>query len=335
VIELAILLSLTPIVLFTYHRAPVRLHYVLTALPAIAIFVGASITIFKHRLWQITISALMLILATIWSYQVLSSLAIVNEQTAPQGMNEPLKAARDVAYSLPDDGRVVVMHTQSPNYYQRGEPAIWKVLLWNRPHRITNGWSLLLLPDEPAYLMTEHDGIHAWQEMRDTGIMDERLIQYNPMQGAQPYFMQPYDGVTLPPQTIMLDEPVTFDSGLQLLGWYSRHVDGQVRVSMLYQAVSNPPNDLSLRQFTHLRYAAEVEADISGEPAYIDDIELTLSWQQGDKMIAIAAFTPIEDSGTFFVDIGHYSLSTGQRYQHSNGADYLRFGAFDWTRNES
>jgi hypothetical protein len=60
-----------------------------------------------------------------------------------------------------------------------------------------------------------------------------------------------------------------------------------------------------------------------------------LSWQQGDKMIAIAAFTPIEDSGTFFVDIGHYSLSTGQRYQHSNGADYLRFGAFDWTRNES
>jgi hypothetical protein len=112
-------------------------------------------------------------------------------------------------------------------------------------------------------------------------------------------------------------------------------VGGQIRVSMLYQAGRNPPADPSLRQFTHLRYAANVEADIIGEPAYIDDIELTLSWQQGDKMIAIAAFTPIEDSGTFFVDIGHYSLSTGQRYQHSNGADYLRFGAFDWTRNES
>jgi hypothetical protein len=249
-------------------------------------------------------------------------------------MNEPLKAPRAVAYSLPDDGRIVVMHTQSPDYYQRGEPAIWKVLLWDRPHRITNGWSLLLLPDEPAYLMTEIDGIHAWQEMEDTGIMDENFIQYDPMAGAQVYYMQPYDGEKLPQQTIWLDEPVTFDTGLQLLGWYTRRVHSQVRVSMLYQAVSNPPDDPSLRQFTHLRYAADVEAGNISDPAYIDDVELTQSWQQGDRLIVLAAFTPEEHSGTFYVDVGQYALNSGQRYQHSQNADFLRFGSFEWSRDE-
>jgi hypothetical protein len=249
-------------------------------------------------------------------------------------MNTPLKAMRDVAYSLPDDGRMVVMHTQSPDYYQRGEPAIWKVLLWNRPQHITNGWSLLLLPDEPAYLMTEIDGIHAWQEMEATGIMDERLIQYDPMPGAQPYYMQPYNGETLPPQAIMLDEPITFDSGLKLLGWYTRNLHTQIRVSMLYEAVSNPPDDPTLRQFGHLRHAANVETGNVGEPAYIDDIELTQSWRMGDKLVAIAAFTPEEDSGVFYVDIGHYSLQTGERYLHSEGADFVRFGPFEWSRED-
>ncbi|MDQ7033741.1 MAG: glycosyltransferase family 39 protein [Anaerolineae bacterium] len=332
IIELTALLLLTPTLLFTYHRAPVRLHYILTALPALAIISGASAMLLKRRIWHIATTGIAIVLVAIWSYQILSSLAIVNQQTAPQGINEPLKAPRTVAYSLPDDGRVVVMHTQSPDYYQRGEAAIWKVLLWNRPQRITNGWSVLLLPNEPSYLMTEIDGIHAWQEMRDTGIMDDNLIQYDPLLGAPPYYMQPYDGETLPPQAIMLDEPVTFDSGLQLLGWYTRHVDGQVRVSMLYQAISNPPDDASLRQFTHLRYAADVENGAMDELAYIDDIELTLSWQQGDRLIAIAAFTPSEDSGTFYVDVGQYSLNTGERYLNSTGTDTLRFGAFEWSR---
>ena len=111
-------------------------------------------------------------------------------------------------------------------------------------------------------------------------------------------------------------------------------MDGQVRVSMLYQAVSDPPDDPSLRQFTHLRYAENVNADIMGDPAYIDDIELTLSWREGDRLVAIAAFTPEEDSGTFYVDVGHYSLNTSQRYGHSDGGDYLRFGEFDWSREE-
>jgi hypothetical protein len=129
-----------------------------------------------------------------------------------------------------------------------------------------------------------------------------------------------------------LDDPVTFDTGLQLLGWYTRRVHSQVRVSMLYQATTNPPDDASLRQFTHLRYAADVESASMGDPAYIDDIELTRSWQQGDRLIAIAAFTPVEDSATFYVDVGQYSLNSGQRFQHSEGADSLRFGAFGWTR---
>ena len=331
-LELLIVLPASSLILFSAHQVPVRLHYLLIAFPAVALLIGLATELFKNRFWTSGITIATLTLAILWSNQIIGSLGLASQQAAPMGMNTPLKARRDVAYNLPDDNHPVVMHTQSPNYYQRGEPAMWKVLLWDRPHQITNGWSVLLLPDEPAYLMTEISGIHAWQEMRDTGIMDDQLIRYDPLPGAQPHFMQPYDGARLPEQVTRLDEPVLFDTGLQLLGWYTRHVDGQLRISMLYEALTPPPDDLSLRQFTHVREAADVEAGNIGAPTYSDDIELTIAWQQGDRLIAIAAVTPQEDRGAFYVDIGQYSLDTGVRYSHSGGSDFIRFGPFDWSR---
>lgn len=325
-IELTLILLIAPIVLFTYQRAPVRLHYLLTALPALALMVGLSVLLPWHK--GKGIAALMLFLAVLWSGQILHSLALANAQVAPNGINTPLKVRRDVAYSLPPDG-VAVMHTQTEDYRNRGEPAIWKVLFWDRPHRVANGWATLILPPEPAHLMYEIDHYDAWHEIHHNGLMDERLIRYDPLPGAQEHYNQPYDGATVPANYTRLASPVMFDNGLQLLGWEARQAGGLLRVAVLYEAWRDPTPHVTLQQFTHLRIAENREA---AQPDLTADSPLTDAWRAGDRIVALASARPDVETATFHITVGQYLLETGQRLTTEDGRDSIELGAVGWVR---
>lgn len=347
-IEFVVILAIAPILLFTYQRAPVRLHYLLPALPSIALLIGMSVqrlslpatmerglrgaeenrrdTSHPYREWLSI--GIMLVLALIWSGQILHSLALVDTQVAPNGINTPLKVRRDVAYSLPPDG-VAVMHTQTEDFINRGEPAIWKVLFWDRPHRVTNGWSTLILPPEPSHLMYEIDHFYAWHEIAYNGLMDERMVRYDPLQGAQEHYNQPYDGETLPENYQLLDDPVTFANGLQVLGWEARQEGDLLRVAIVYEALSDPAPDVTLQQFTHFRLSENREAV---QPDIIEDIPLTNAWRAGDRIVSLTSARPDSNSATYFVTIGQYLLEAAPRIMLDDGRDSHELGSVEWTR---
>lgn len=327
VLELALLIALTPIALFTYHTTTVRLHYLLGVLPAVAIVAGYAVALINQQRIRLTLFVLTVALCGIWSVQALDSLQIASERATPNGINTPLSVPRSIARSVPDD-RIPVMHTQSTDLVYRGEPAIWKTLFWNREHRVADGWSTLILPDEPAYLMTDYDGIHAIQEVAYAGLRDERFQLIQVLEGTQYFMVQPYDGAALPQPMIRLDEPVTFETGLRLIGWYARAAGQQMRISLVYEALSDPLPQADLRQFTHIR--AVDAPDV--QPLYYGDLPLTQAWQAGDHLITIAVVTPQESSGDYLVDIGHYALASGVRYAHDGGGDALRLGPFSWAQ---
>ncbi len=329
IVEIVLLLLLPPILLFTYHRAPVRLHYMLTMLPGLALLVGFGMTLLKHLGWRFAYGVGLLVLAAIWTIQASSSLQLANEQVAPGGINTPLLAVRDVVQAVPEDG-IIVAHTQSEDIYGRGEPAIWKVLLWDRPHRITSGWSTLILPPQRSYLMMEVSDYYAWHELRYTGLMDENFVRFDPLPGAPPYYMQPYDGESLPPQMIPLEDPITFDSGLRMIGWYSWQDGAVLRVSIVYEALTDPAFAGTLQQFAHLRRTGNTDV----QPAYIQDVPLTNSWRAGDHLIALVGFFPEESAETFTVTIGQYLLETGTRFLHDGEEDSVLLEPIVWEAGE-
>lgn len=323
-VELILVQIAAPLLVFTYHSSPVRLHYMLPALPAIAIAAGASVLLLRTRMRIFTMT-IMALIAFAWTFQGLFSLNTASDRITSNGIGAPLSVPRQVAQSIPDNGRVV-MHTQSADIVSRAEPAMWHNLLWDRPHNIVDGWSILLLPNEPAYLMTEIDGIHAWQEMRDAGLMTS-LQTYKPIPDASPYYSQFYDGEADPEGFQWLNEPLPFESGLTLLAWKARQVDHQLRLSALWQITDQTGE--SVQQFAHLLPADNPQ----GEPVAFGDLPLAFTpWQTGDRLISIAVFVP-SVAGEYVVRLGHYQLTNGQRYLTQTGSDSFVTKEFEW-RNE-
>ena len=268
-------------------------------------------------------------LALIWTGQVWHSLSLLSEQVPENGgVGVPLGGLQKVADALPEDALPVVHVIGSDTFYD-GDPATWAVLLWDRPHILADGMSALVLPDEPATLMTIVDGIHAWQEMQRNGVMDDELSQVNPLPGLPPYHMQPYDGESIPEEAfILLDEPIPFETGVTLYGWQAWRVDHQVRLSTLYK-IDRVPAPGQYHQFTHLRIEDNLD-DV--QPTLIGDTSLSYhSWRAGDWLIAIAVFEPGDLAAPFWFDIGHYQPGETYRYQRMDegGGDTVRLGAFD------
>lgn len=327
--ELALILLFAPILTFTYHRTPVHLHYALVGFVGLALLAGAATLLLKRPLYRRAVVALMLIIGTVWGLQVGDSLLRLTRQIAPDGMAMPLGVLQAVANQVPDD-RPVVMHIDGTDPYFEGGPAIWSVLFWDREHLLAQGWQVLILPDEPVYLMTGVDGIHAYQTMQHTGLLDDRLWTIQPLPDVFPYPVQPYDGETAPQGFIMLDEAVAFESGLVLEGWQVQRVDHQVRLLTLYRVESLSPV-LPVQQFAHLR----TEAGLSREqPDAVGDSGLSAhSWRVGDRLIASAVFEPGALQPPFWFDVGHYPAGQPWRFSRLDGdGDSLRVGP--WTESD-
>ncbi len=335
-VELAVVLLIATIITFAYHSTPARLHYQLGALPAMALLIGTSITFFmpnlatvsvkRHRVSWLFSSGICLtigLLACIWSIQLSQAFTQIQDKVAPNGIGSLLKAPYQVVQAIPDDAPILV-HTVSDDVTNRGEPATWAVLLWEREHRVIDGWSVLILPPEPAYFLSEESSIPAWEELDAAGLITESRYFY-PVEGMPSYYLTRYAATAAPQGFTALPTPIAFENGLTLVSWKARQMVDRLRLSTLYRIESLPAAGM-YRQFTHLRDAATLTAE---QPLLIADVPLsTHNWRIGDTLIVIADFFP-SAPGEFWFDVGQYEAAQGQRFPRQDGqGDSLRLGTF-------
>lgn len=307
---------------FMRHSTPVFPHYLLGALPAAALLVSGSTHLLSTRSWRITVTIVLLALAFYWSGQIERSLALAGRYEAPNGLGTPLGILRSAAYGLPDDVPALLFtHGDDPN--SDGEAAIFSVLWWDRPHRISDGESLLILPPEPAWLMATLSPFPAWEELRAGGLApDAAILRFPRREGAAPFVAVRYDGTSLP-TAFTLVEPVRFASGAQLEAWRVRRIGQRLRVSTLWRVVDAPPA-ATIQQFHHLRTSDRLQ----GEPFMGADVPLSVhQWRRGDYLVVMGDFFDVP-AGDYWVDIGHYTLPDVTRLLRADGGDHVRLGAF-------
>ncbi len=153
---------------FLRHTTPVLPHYQLVALPALALLVGAATTLVNRQLWRWGVSAAVLALAVAWTTQIALSLERASLERPPQSaLSSILRESRDAAFAIPRD-RAAIFYTHGDDPAISGEVAVFRVLLWDHPHaRIVDGTTTLILPSEPAALMSTLAPFQAWEELVD------------------------------------------------------------------------------------------------------------------------------------------------------------------------
>jgi hypothetical protein len=260
-----------------------------------------------------------LILTLAWTLLLSHSLTVAGQIETPNGLGTPLKQLRAAAYNLPADVPALLFtHGDNPNI--DGEAAIFEVLWWDRPHRIIQGNSVLILPEESVYLMATLAPFPAWEELEISGLVDDPLT-FDRREGALPFVATHYDGATQPAGFRPV-EPVLFEDGAQLEGWRTRRIGDRLRISTLWRVIDPPPN-ATIQQFHHLRAVGNDELLIGA------DVPLSMErWQVGGRVIVMGDFFDVPP-GRYTVDIGHYTLPDVVRIPHAKNADFIRLDPFE------
>lgn len=305
---------------FVRHSTPVFVHYLLVALPALALLAGAALKLLPWRGWRGLVVAVHLLVAAVWSAQLVGSLALASVEETPNGLGTPLSVLREAAYSVPDDLPVIFFtHGDDPNV--DGEAAVFEALWWGRPHRIVRGDSLLILPSTPATLMSTLAPIQAWEELTASSLA-EAASKMPRRAGADPFVLTTYDGEAEPAGFTPIG-PLRFEDGTVLEGWRVRRVGPRLRVSTLWRVEAVPTGE-TLQQFHHLRPASRPDSeDFEGS-----DVPLSVQrWQVGDRLVVMGDFFDIP-AGDYVIDIGHYRLSDGTRIVTDEGDTLTQIGPF-------
>ncbi len=262
---------------------------------------------------------LMLLIASGWTGLLAQGLTLAGTVATPNGLGTPLKVTRQAARSVPTDAPVwFFTHGDDPNV--DGEAAVFKALWWDREHQIVPGGSLLVLPDEPAYLMATLRYIQAWEELENANLVaDEWTVPRR--EGTQSFVATDYAGEQAPAGFTLLDDPILLADGAQLLGWQVRWVGRRLRLSTLWKVVHTPSPGV-YQQFHHLYATADSTA-----PLQIADVPIAAHhWRVGDHLIVMGDFF-VDDVAESWVDIGHYTLPAVERIARTDGGDgVIRLG---------
>ena len=330
---------------FIRHTTPVLPHYLLVALPGLALAAGASLTLLQRRWWPLLAGGATLILAAGWFGQLALTLDDAAEVRPPESaLSSILNEPRDALAALPV-GLPILFHGHGDDPAISGEAAVFNVLLWGRPDsRVINGETLLVLPPFPAALMATVPPFQAWEELVAAGL-SEPTVESPRRHPSDPFIAALYDGVS-EPQGFTDIEAVALADGSALEGWRARRVGDRLRLSTLWQ-VDNLPPDATIQQFHHL-YPLGAEAAAAcqrGEtpvvddwvaltnqpPAYNSDVPLSAHvWRSGDRLIVMADVFDLPP-GAYALRTGHYTLPDVARIPRTDGNDgAVDVGAFCW-----
>lgn len=292
---------------FLHHKTTPLLQYQLVALPALFLAAGSVAGLVRRRTWGLPLAAIALAIAVIQALPVARGLGVVAHRLTPGGIGTPLARPRAAARSLMD-GRPIVVHAHgdAPEFF--GDVAGFSVLLWDYPHRIVDGQSVLLVPDEPAHLLATFADLPAWGEAGASELAGE--VQTFPRrEGEPPYVALTVEGTN--PSGFRPVEPLTLANGAQLRGWRVRSADGRLRFTVWWRLVGPLVPD-RYHQFNHLRSAQRLEPGT--ESLAVHDVPLSShAWQVGDTLIAWADFDRPTEAGPFWMDVGMYTWPEVER----------------------
>ncbi len=310
---------------FLRHSSPVLIHYALIALPAAAIAVGAAARLMRGRAWAIAACGAAVILASVWTSQIADTLARASVERPPNSaLSSILNESRDAARAAADP---ILFFTHGDDPALHGEAAVFRALLWERPHRILNGETLLILPSSPATLMATLAPFQMWEELEAGGLAEE--MRAHPRRaGALPFVSTAYDGQTLPDGFIPID-PLALADDTTLIGWRWRMVGERLRISTLWR-VDGDALPGTVQAFHHLRRA---DSPADSPPDHVSDVPLSrATWRAGDHVVVMADFFGIAPGTTWTIDTGRYTLEDGARIparppERAPGAS-IRLGTF-------
>lgn len=308
-------LLIAPPLLFTRHSTPVLIHYLLTALPAVALLLAWL----AHRTHWLKHAVTVLVMgaALVWVGGLFRAFPYAAAHHTPNGLATPLGTLQHAANQVTPPA-LYVTHGDNPN--TQGEPAIFTVLWWGQDVRIIDGRSVLILPPYPATIMFTERPFQAWEEMRASDLFAD-LREIPRRDGVEPWQVTPYDGDTFPAGFTLLDEPVTFAHGGVLLGWRTYTIGTRTRVSTLWRA--DGAIGANVQQFHHLRTSTPQ----TGAPFAVSDVSVRgHTWQAGDLVIVMGDFIDLAP-GDYAVEVGHYTLPDVTRIPHAAG-DLVQLGTF-------
>ena len=300
--------AISATLVFLRSKTPAFAQYQLAALPALFLAAGSVAGLIKRRRWKVTVTILALLIALIQTAPLVQGLGVVAYKLTPGGLGTPLARPRAAARSLMD-GRPIVVHAYGdvPEFF--GDVAAFDVLLWDYPHRIVDGRSVLLIPRQAAHLLSTFPDLPAWSEARAAELGGE--ARTFPRREGEP----PYLALTLEeagdPSGFWPVEPLTLGNGAQLRGWRVRSEGDRLRIVTWWKLVG-PLHPGRYHQFNHLRSAQSLEPGVEALAGH--DVPLSShTWQEGDTLITWADFDRPSEAGPLWVDVGMYTWPDVQR----------------------
>ena len=290
--------ALCGLLLFTRGKAPPQIHYQLVAVPALWLMAGGLLHAWRRytRLWLALFTMIMIVQAV----TVVGALDRVSDELVPGGMGTPLRYPQAVVTALSSNGYPIVTESLGSNTAYDGDAALFDVLLRGQPHRLVDGGTSLLIPDEPAHLLFTFASLPAFQIATGLGL-DGVWRNYPRRQNEPPYVVLTRQA---PARLGRYFTPIQVDltNGATLLGYRAEPLGEGRRLRLLtYWQITRPPADNHFQQFNHL-YLRD-----GAEPAAVSDIYTSSrAWQQGDHLISWAEFDrPAGELDHF--DVGMYS----------------------------
>ena len=316
-----------PLVFLRSKTAPLP-QYQLAALPALCLAAGSVAGLVRGRRWRLAVTALAVAVAAVQAAPVAQGLGVVARRLTRGGIGTPLGRPRAVAQGLMD-GRPIVVHTHGdmPEFF--GDAAGFSVLLWDYPHRIVDGRSALLVPDEAAHLLATFADLPAWVEAQASGLGGQ-VRAFPRREGEPPYWALTVEGAD--PSGFQPVEPLALANGAQLQGWRARLVGGRLRITTWWK-IGELLAPGRYHQFNHLRSARRLEG--GAEPTAGYDVPLSShAWQAGDTLITWADFDRPDEVGPFWVDVGMYTWPEVERSavldRLGDPLAPIRLGPFDY-----
>ncbi|MCB0036810.1 MAG: hypothetical protein KDE51_22415, partial [Anaerolineales bacterium] len=306
-----VLLNLLPIwaisapLFFLRSKTPVAIHYQLSSLPALILLMVFCITLLpksaqKYLAGGAAVSAL------IWAVAVGQALSLISTELVSGGMGTPLLYPQQAVETLQTDQQPLVIHSFGDAIEFDGDAAVFNVLLWGKPHQIVDGRSVLLIPDQPAHLLSTFDDIPAWVMADKLGILTQGNVRPLPRRTNEPPYMGvTFNGVELQPLFEVAPD-LTLENGAILRGWRLDELpDGRLRL-ITYWYITQPTAQ-HFQQFNHLYLEG------STAPDQVRDVTLSSrSWQAQNHLLTWVEFDPPAAPPARF-DIGMYTWPELQR----------------------
>ncbi len=283
---------------FTVHFIPVNQHYMLVSLPAVYIAAGAGLRAIHNQRLRKLILGLAILLCLWQAVWVGRSLDFIQKNHTPNGMiRTPLLYPRAVAQSLMTDNPVSV-HSFSDEPDYNADPAKFKVLFWEYPHRLVDGTGSILIPSGGAELLFVRPDVPALAVLTGMGNRFPRS-EYPRSPGDVPYVvLSALDQDLVGFENI---NPVNVGESAKLTGYRIDTFADSLRLSLRW-IVLKPPVPVDLHRFIHL-YSEPDDEFIIGNDGGVS----SRSWEIGDLVVTWGEFELTVIPEMYYFNVGMYS----------------------------